>query len=299
MIVSLLALFLFANVAAPARAQDAQADAGPALEADHEAFYLLGWNKACSVGLAHYAFPKVGEAIADEPIYTRIGTLTIEPGQENAVEKWAFAAEGKNTWNPRRAADAKSDLAKAGYNLAGYKELIRPEAVVEARDLPRLILSTDTFRSKSTAVYPDPSQYRLAFVYYAPFASCALLVYRELGQRKDFYKEMLIRVETPRIRHDRALSHIDNGLLLLQQGDRVGAVAETAIAAKMAPEYAEARYKHAALLNLDGQTEAAVDELQNALKLDPTLRDKAREDPDFDSLKGFPRFDDLVNVKKP
>ena len=286
------ALLAFALLS-PARAQDE----APALEADHETFSLIGWNKGCSAAITHYAFPKIGEAIADEPISTRIGTLTIAPGRENAAAHWEYAVDGKLTWDPTKAADAKEKLAREGYNLAGYKEIIRPDAVVDVRDLPRLILSTDTFKSKTTQPYPDPAEYRLAFVYYAPFGSCGMLVYRELGQRKDFYKELLIRIETPRIRHDRALSHIDNGLLLLEQGDRVGAVAETAIAAKMAPDFALAHYKHAALLNLDGQTDAAVDELMRAIQLDPTLRQKAQGDADFDSLKGFPRFDDLMQGK--
>lgn len=264
------------------------------VDADHETFALLGWNKGCSVAIAHYTFPKIGEAIADEPVVTRIGTLTIEPGEENPRTRWELALDGKMTWDPRKAAAAKQTLAKAGYTLAGYKEIIRAAPVADTRDLPRLLLSTDTYKSKTTQDYPDPEQYRIAAVYYAPFASCGLLLYRDTTQRKDFYKEMLLRIETPLIRQDRALSHIDNGLLLLDQGDRVSAVAETAIAAQMDPSYAEARYKHAAMLNLDGQTDAAVDELAAAIKLDPALRAKAKDDEDFDSLKGFPRFDDLM-----
>lgn len=271
----------------------ARAEEAAAPELDHETFFLLGWNKGCSVAIAHYAYPKVGDAIADEPVMTRIGTWTIEPGKETAVAHWEFEADGRRSFDPDAARKAKAELAKKGYTMSGYKEIVRADPVVEKRDLPRLILSTDTFRSRSTATYPEAG-WRLSSVYYNTVATCGLLVYRELGQRKDFYKEVLVRIETPRIRQDRAIAHMTNGLLLLEQGDRAGAVAETAIAARMAPDFAEARYKHAALLNLDGQTDSAVDELAAALQIDPSLREKAGKDPDFESLRGFPRFDQLM-----
>lgn len=271
----------------------ASAAVSSAPEVDHETFFLLGWNKGCSVALAHYAYPKVGDAIADEPVMTRIGTLTIEPGEEKFKQKWAVEADGRRSFDPALARKAKADLARAGYNLSGYKEIVRPDPVVDKRDLQRLILTTETFKSRSTGPFPGPG-WRMAAVYYNTTATCAMILYRQLGQRKDFYTPALIRIETPGIRRDRALAHITNGLLLLEQGERTGAVAETAIAARMAPEYAEARYKHAALLNLDGQTDAAVDELAAALQLEPTLREKAAADADFESLKGFPRFDQLM-----
>lgn len=266
----------------------------PPVEVDHETFYLLGWNKGCSVAIAHYAYPKIGDAIADEPVMTRIGTWTIEPGKENAVANWAFEAEGRRTYDPEAARKAKAELAKKGYTMSGYKEIVRGDPVVDKRDLPRLILSTETFKTRSEGPFPDPKRFRPASIYYNTVATCALIVYRELGQRKDFYKELLIRVETPHIRRDRAIAHITNGLLLLEQGERTGAVAESAIAARLAPEYSEARYKHAALLNLDGQTDAAVDELTAALQLEPALRERAASDADFESLRGFPRFDQLM-----
>ena len=65
----------------------------------------------------------------------------------------------------------------------------------------------------------------------------------------------------------------------------------------MQPELASARYRHAALLCLSGQLNEAVSELSEAVRLDAELVEKARTDPDFEEVYGFPGFRGLIRKK--
>lgn len=278
---------LLALLAAPAAA-------GPLVH--HEVLDVLGWNKDCSIAVSHLGYPPVGDAIADEPVRTLIGTLTIRPGEEDPEVDWKLDWEGKRSWQPALAKETLAELKSEGYGEAGPVETVRPGAV-EDRDLPRLLYSTDTFKTKG-ASFPDgyPGEWRLSRVHYRPLdASCALLVFEPVKAVKDrpFYRLALIRVGNAGIRGDRALAHDTNGLLLLEHGDRDGALAETAIGAKMAPENALARYTYARLLSLSGRTDQALDELERAVALDGALKKKARREPDFQDISWMPRFKDL------
>lgn len=277
-------LALLVLLGPPARAQDA----------DHETFRVLGWNrKECSVAVAHYAFPRLGDAIADQPIMTRIGRLSLAPGGEEAQETWLEKAAGKNSWDAPAAEEALAALKKSRHVLPGYAETLRWEPVVDKRELPRLLLTTDTFRTGARD-WP-PAAYRLAAVHYSPLSSpCGLLLYRHAGLPKDFFQYRLIRIHNPVIRLDRALAHVTNGKLLLERGDAAGALAETAVAAAMAPEYGLARYHHGTMLALHGKTDPALDELATAVGLDPQYRGKARGDRDWESLRWHPRFKELT-----
>jgi hypothetical protein len=269
------------------------ASSASALTADHEKFEYLGWNKQCSVAFAQYVYPKLGEAMVDDPIETRIGTLTIPPAGQLPVPAPTLSLTGPRSWEPAQAVKAKAKLKKDGWSLQGFTETLRPEPVVELRDLPRLLLSTDTFRTRAQGFPQKP--WRLSTIYYAPFASeCALLLYTQGEGKKMFYKPMLIRVGNPIIRDDRALAHITNGLLLLERGDAPGALAEERIAAVMDPEYGPARYHHAALLTLNGKFEPAIDELAEAVRIEPLNGPKAKKDRDFDGLRWHPRFKELA-----
>lgn len=265
---------------------------------DHEKLAVLGWTKDCSVALSHLGYPAIGAAIADEPIRTRLGALTIAPGSEQARSDLRIDWDGARSWQPSVYAEARSDLKAEGYRQKGWKETLRPDPVVAERDLPRLITTTDTFRSQN-ADWPDgfPGRWRLSEVYYSPLdASCGLLVFLDTkaAAAKPFYTYRLIRIGNPGIRSDRALAHVTNGLLLLQNGDRDGALAETAIAAEMAPDYAPARYQRASMLALGGQGDAAVDELSAAVALEPNYRVKARHDENFADIRWMPKFQDLT-----
>ncbi len=275
-----LVAFLALPLASPARA----------LTADHEKFDFLGWNKQCSAAFGHYAFPKVGEAVV-EPIDTRVGTLTIETEEHASKETLLISFSGAGTWSAETDSAVRAKLREDGYGLMGFVETLRPAPVVDQRDLPRLIESTDTYRASETAWLASP--WRAATVYYSPFASeCALMLYT-FGD-KPFYRAVLFRIGNPTVRDDRALAHVTNGLLLFEQGDALGALEEERIAATMAPDFGPARYQLAALLTLNGQLEQALDELKAAIALDSKYKKQAREDRNLDTLREDPRFKTLT-----
>lgn len=281
---------LLVLVSASARAQS--------VPIDHETLTILGWNKNCSVALSHLSYPKVGYAIAEDPVRTRLGALTIAPGQERAASDLRIDWDGKFTWKPGEFGQARAALQAEGYDQQGWVETIRPDPVVDARDLPRLITSTDTLQTASTD-FPRgfPNRWRLSEIRYSPLdAACGLLIFTDktAPPGKSFYTYRLLRIGNPAVRKDRALAHVTNGLLLLGNGDRDGALAETSIAAVMAPDYATARYQRAAMLCLGGQEDAAVQELAAAVKLDPSYGVKARDDENFADMRWDPRFKDLT-----
>jgi hypothetical protein len=266
-----------------------------ALEIDHETLTFLGWDKNCAAALAHLRYPVLGTAIADEPVKTEIGVVRVAPGEEHAKTDWRADWEGKRTWRPGVYAQARADLKAEGYTNPGWPETVRV-GTSDARDLVRLLTTTDTFKTRGED-FPDPTRWRLARVHYSPLkAACGLLIFDDLKapEGKTFFQYRLVRINNHSIRTDRALAHDTNAMLLLTNGDRVGALEETAIAAKMAPEYATARYLYARMLSLNGKGELAIEELTEAAKIDPLLKTKARHEPDFEDIHWMPRYKDLV-----
>jgi hypothetical protein len=273
------------------------AENGP-VPIDHETLTVVGWNKDCSVAVSHLSYPVVGAAIAGDPVITRLGPLTIAPGEEKASADWRVDWDGARSWQQDVYKTARADLASEGYSQPGWQETIRPALVIEDRDLPRLILSTDTFRTTSTD-FPKafPTRWRIARVHYSPQDSaCALFVFEDRTARpgKPAFDFRLVRVGNPGIRADRALAHVTNGLLLLERGDRPGALEETLIAVQMAPDSASSHYHYARQLALNGRGDAAMDELASAVALDKTYKRKARDEPDFEDVAWMPRFKDLT-----
>jgi len=290
-----LALLLAGLALLPPRAPAAMFDQ----DFDRETFYRLGWNDACSVAVLHYGFPFLGEALAAEPVMSRIGTYTTAPGQTKPEAKWLYLAKGKFSWKPEKADKAKTDLAKKGYVKAGYKETLRPDPVVDDRDLPRLLGTLDTLKLPADFAPIEEPGFRLAFIHYSPIGACGLLVYyrsgtTKEGKLKEFFRPVLARIGNPVARTDRALAHTTNGLLLFERGDLAGALAETRIAAVMAPDYALARYHYGGQLALAGQTREALAELEAAVRMDPQYKKKARSDLDWDSLAKHPSFKELT-----
>lgn len=259
-----------------------------------ETFELIGWNKQCSVAVSHLGYPKVGEAIADEPLMTRLGTLTIPAEGREVSAHWLLELDGRGSWNPPAAAAARESLKKAGYTRPGFPETVRDAPVVQERDLPRLLSTTDTFKAAG-AGFPPPPPWRLARVHYAPFSSaCALFVYTRGSAAQPFHKLFLLRIGNPTIRFDRADAHVTNALLLFEKGRLTEAIDEAQIAAALAPEQSLSRYTYGELLALDGEVEAALAELAAAIKIDPANKRKARKDKDWDALKRDRRFKDLT-----
>jgi hypothetical protein len=278
----------------PASARAASREIVPPV-IDHETLTIVGWDKNCAVALSHLRYPVLGSAIADEPVKTELGVVRIAPGREHAAVAWRVDWEGKRSWKPGVYAQARADLTVEGFSNPGWPETVRT-GTAEARDLPRLLTTTDTFKTRGED-FPDPARWRLASVYYSPLdAVCGLLVFEDTKAKpgKPFYQYRLVRINNHSIRTDRALAHDTNAMLLLANGDRVGALAETEIAAKMAPDYSTARYLYARMLSLNGKGERAIDELEAAAALDPLLKTKARHEPDFEDLHWMPRYQDLV-----
>lgn len=264
----------------------------PIVPIHHETLVVHGWNRECSVAVSYLGFPFLGDAVVADPVRSLIGTLTIPPGSEQPVEEWQVQREGARTWQPLSAADSEASLKKS-HPLPGWREQIRPDPVVEDLNLPELILSAAPFKTKAPDL-PGPP-WRLWEVRYSPVSSsCALLVYRDASQAQDFFDLKLVRVGNAGVRRERSRAHLTNALRLFERGDRVGAIEEAAISAKMAPDWGLARYHNAALLCLNGQPDPAFEELEAALALDKTLKKKARADKDFADIAWIPRFKDLV-----
>lgn len=258
-------------------------------------FALVGWNKACSVAVSNLGYPKLGEAIVGDPIKTRIGTLTIAPGKDKAKAAWKANWDGRGSWRPDYAESALKELATAGYALPGIQEVLVPERYEGDPELRRVLLSTAAFKTSAAAGIPkSAASLKLAYVLYSPLTSgCGLLVFSKGGTRGPF-EPVLARVYNAGARHERARAHLKAADLLYGNGDARGALEETAAAAALAPESPAARYGHAAMLGRFGYRAQALPELEASLALDPALKDKARKDEDFDSLRDEPRFKTLV-----
>lgn len=65
-------------------------------------------------------------------------------------------------------------------------------------------------------------------------------------------------------------------------------------ASRHAPENPLLHYNLACYWTLAGNNSRAIDELSEALGLDPNLRNKIVDEPDFEKLRGTPEFDRLV-----
>jgi hypothetical protein len=287
---SLLVLLLLAASAHAADVKD--------VPVSYEKFTVLGWGDGCSMVISQLGYPLVGQALADEPVSTKIGTIDIAPGEEKAAVHWRVNWRGAWTWKAKDAADALKKLSAKGLK-PGIIEEMGEAPVVDARDLPRLILTTETLHIEVPFTPPD-DPWRWTKIYYEPVDACVFFQYEnstgEGKTLKTFYDYRLLRIHNVTARQERALARTTNGLLLLEQGNLDGGLAETANAAALAPDFAPARYHHAALMSLSGvDPEATVDELEAAIKLDDKYRQVARQDKDFKSLRWHPKFQELTH----
>ncbi|MDE2489391.1 MAG: hypothetical protein KGM24_00995 [Elusimicrobia bacterium] len=259
---------------------------------DHQTWKALGWNDACSVALEVLTFPRLGDAIATEPISTRIGTMTIPTGKEDAATSWAYRADGVLTWRPKTVAKTERELRAAGYDAAGFSETISSASSGVRPEIDEALASTATLRSRTTRPWPGPG-WRWAAADFNPLSTCALLAFQSRTPPLR-WRFRLVRVYNPRARIDRAYAHAENARLLFDAGDLDAGFAESETAAALAPELGIARYNHAALLALTGRMDRAVAELAAAIAIDPSFRAKARDDEDFSSLRVREDFRDLV-----
>ena len=88
--------------------------------------------------------------------------------------------------------------------------------------------------------------------------------------------------------------HYDFAVSLMNVGDYVGAREHLDKLAKQAPEADYVVYGLAALDCLTGHVEDSLRHLDEAVRLNPTLRFQARNDSDFQNLVEDPRFTELL-----
>ncbi len=259
---------------------------------EKEEFTVLGWNDACSVAVSQLVYPKLGEAIHGEPIASRAGTLTIEPGSEAVATKWFREASGTNTWNPAAHEKVTRELGKLGYVRKGYAETVRTRVSEAQPGLAETLLSTRTLAIRPGMTWPT-SSWRWSGADYSPLGTCALLLFESLSTPTR-YAWRLTRIYNPRVRLERSRAHAANARLLFSEGELEGAVAEAGTAASLAPESALNRYVYATLLAMSGRPDESVAELRAAVERDPKRAKEARDDRDFESLRSRRDFRDLV-----
>lgn len=286
------ALLLLA-LAVPLAAQEVSVvPAAEDIPVEREELVNLGWRDSCSAALKHQVYPAFGAAIHGEPISTRLGTVSLEPGIEAAETKWFYEASGAASHDAKRIARFESDLAKLGYKRKGYAEAVRPEVSDRQPGLADTLLTTATLRLRPGLPWPGAG-WRWSGADFFPLGTCALLTFDSVTAppRKDW---RLVRVYNPRARLERSRAHATNARLLFAAGELETATAEAGTAASLAPESALARYVHATLLAMSGRDEEAVAELKVSIELDPGKRREARRDRDFETLRPRQDFRDLV-----
>jgi hypothetical protein len=268
--------------------------AGQAVE--RETFAVLGWNDACSVAVQQLGYPALGEAIQDEPVLTRIGAITIAPGEDSPRTAWSVDWEGAHTWHKAAVQKALQGLAASGYRRPGFPEDIRSPEEGARSAADAVILSTATFGLRAEFKRPGGA-WRWDQVRYSPLGDCGLFIFSRREDDHPFYRYFLRRFYSSSARMRRAQAHAENSRLLFAASELEAALAEAAIAARMEPELPAVRYRHAALLCLSGQLNECVAELGEAVRLDRKLAQQARTDPDFEEVYKFPGFRSLLRKK--
>lgn len=262
-------------------------------DVDAEKLDILGWGDGCSVAVEHYGYPPPGPFLEDDPIMARIGVMSMAPGAAKETDQWMISLHGNTAWRKKEADKVLEFLNKKGYTKPGVVEEIGLNPVVDQRDLPRLLNTTDSLKATPGRAWPDKN-WRWTEIVYEPLSTCALFIYELRGTGKPLYNYLLVRIGSNSARADRALAHLTNALLLLDKGDLNSALSESEIAARLEPDNASMRYHHAALMTLSGIVEPAVDELEAAIKLDSKYRARARKDKDLDDLRWHPRFKEIT-----
>ena len=285
---SVKALALLFLLALPAAAQNMDD-----IDIDHESWSVVGWNDGCGVAFDHFYYPKLGEAMASEPIQTKIGTAMIPPGQEKYSARWTYEANGRLSYDEAIVKKTEDGLRKAGYNRPGFPEIIQDAPIGNQPLLAETILSTSSLQGRVHTGWPG-SQWRWAGGNYSPLGTCALLVYEQRGNPRH-YRLFLMRVYNSRARTDRSYAHASNARLLFNAGNLAVAAPEAATAAALDPALPIARYENAAMLALTGSPNEAVDELAVAIKLDPKLGLQAAGDLDFADLRGRQDFREMTD----
>lgn len=263
-----------------------------AIDIDHEEYSILGWNDACGVAVERYAYPKLGQGIVSEPITTRVGTIAIVTATPVVQTNWYMEADGSNTYDLPHIQRVRKQLKKVGFEKPGFSEVLRlDEPHGTTPGTADVIFSTASLDAKPES-WPGP-EWRWSAAHYNPLNTCVLMVFEKAAEKRR-YKFVLARYNNAAARTDRARAHTTDGRALFEDGHLRGALAETEIGAKLAPELAGTRYHYAALLALNGRDDDAMKELQAAVTRDRRMAAKAADDVDFDSLRVRQDFLDLT-----
>lgn len=274
----------------------ASAAAAQTLPISREEFEFLGWNDSCSVAVKYLGWPFVGDGVVDEPILTRIGTLTIPPGTTGQRVDWQLEADGSYSWKKSTVKKLLKHIAYEGYNQDGFIEDLHSWSIAHPAD--EILRSTATLSAAASTEWP-PDTFVLSRVYFSPLGSCALTVFRLLDSDYDYFQFLLVRITDVSVRHLRAKHHVDYGRALLEEGEIEAALEETRIAAAVAPGYAHARFHYASLLSVTGRLKTALKELEAAIGIDLSFKKKAMNSIDFESLYKSNRFRFLTTGWEP
>ncbi len=257
---------------------------------DREEFRMIGWSTGCSAAVEHYRYSELGQGLRAEPSAGRVGVIgPIRRGRP--AERWALERSDQLAWDFEASAEAAAQLRRLGHDAPGFEETIRetragdPEAEV-------LLRSSAGFELRGAAWLPG----RLWRVHYSPSGGCALLVFK--GPRGTLDWRLAGTRED--LRRSRAEAHLRNESYLFQNRDDLhGALEEASAAARMAPDWAEARLRHAERLALHGRFDESLVELEEAVRLDRGCALKAKSSPSFEELRGSRRFKALTEDEPP
>ena len=258
-----------------------------------------------------YARQMFEQAVSEDPDFALAWAgISDSISMTNMYYPSAGADLGRANEASRRALELDPDLAEAhgarGFALLQLKRF--EEAEVEFQDAIRI----------------DPSQYEARYFYargcfaQGRLEDAARLFQEASNAREDYQasffaaqalealgreeeaaagyrtalavaeKHMELNPDDPRAATMRAVS-------LCRTGDRDAGLHWAQRALEIDPHDAGVRYNVACLYSLENQVEQAIDCLQEAINSGFGHRDWIEQDPDLDSLREHPRFQELVN----
>lgn len=294
---ALLSLLLLA----PARPAGAQSSVGASAASvqtggrpAREEFELLGFGDACSAAFRYYRYPATGEGLEDNPVWGRVGIVTLAPDATRETVQWVFEQAGGLNFDKAMAAVAAENVGRSGWTRKGWTETVRPEPAANRPGLDELIRSTVSF-DLGYAVHDWPAPpFRLSRVVYSPLSTCALAVFERDRAPTDAFRWKLVRLPAD-ARRARAQAHVVNAqLLYADYGDIYLALEEAATAAAMDPRFSEGRYKHAVLLAAHGRFDEALKELEASIALDRRYARMAKDAIEFQDVRRQGRFKELI-----
>ncbi len=97
-----------------------------------------------------------------------------------------------------------------------------------------------------------------------------------------------------KLKPDFAAAYYNRGNAYAKQGNSTQAIADYNQAIKLKPDLATAYYNKACVYSLKGEARAAIENLQQAIQLNATIKENAKTDSDFDTIRQDKQFQALV-----